>query len=106
MGEYLLEHGTAHQIHKTVHQRTNHMTTPVTIPTHASSPFKVIDYLDRHGYDCFWAGRQKLWRVTGCFDGAWDSDKQWSNLACALRVDRCWQAAMAPFVQNASHLVV
>ena len=57
--------------------------------------------MDGHGYDCFWAGHRKLWRITGCFDDAWDGKaKAWSNVACALRVDACWQASLAPFVHE------
>lgn len=28
----------------------------------------VIDTLDKNGFDCYWAGKQRLWRITGCFD--------------------------------------
>ena len=30
----------------------------------------VIDYLDNLGFQCYWAGKGRLWRVTGCFDPA------------------------------------
>ena len=47
-----------------------------------------------HRPKCFWAGRGRLWRVTGCFDPVYDKTKTWSNLACYHRSDGCWSAAM------------
>ena len=35
---------------------------------------QVVDYMGRFGFDCFWAGRKKLWRVTGCFDRSYEGE--------------------------------
>ena len=42
---------------------------------------------------CYWAGIQRLYRVTGCWSPAYER-KDWSNLACARREDPCWSAAL------------
>ena len=42
---------------------------------------------------CYWAGIQRLYRVTGCWSPEYDK-KGWSNLACARRDDECWSAAL------------
>jgi FkbM family methyltransferase len=46
--------------------------------------YNVIEMLDTIGFTCYWAGKQKLWRVTGCWQLYFDVHT-WSNLACANR---------------------
>ena len=45
-----------------------------------------IDMLDSQGFTCYWAGREKLWRITGegCFLDHYEH-KCWSNVACVSR---------------------
>ena len=43
-----------------------------------------IEYLDRLGYTCYWAGRGRLVRITGCFQGYMEVH-EWSNVACVNR---------------------
>jgi hypothetical protein len=31
---------------------------------------------------CYWAGKDKLWRITDCWLGHYDTSKAWSNVAC------------------------
>ena len=45
--------------------------TPTPRPPAPSRP----RYLDELGYTCFWSGRGRLWRVTGCFDKSYDESK-------------------------------
>jgi FkbM family methyltransferase len=44
--------------------------------------YDVIEMLDEIGFTCYWAGKQQLWRVTGCWQLYFDVHT-WSNLACA-----------------------
>jgi len=45
-----------------------------------------VDMLDNIGFTCYWAGKGKLWRMTGqnCFLDHYET-KCWSNVACANR---------------------
>jgi len=45
-----------------------------------------IDMLDRQGFTCYWAGREKLWRITGkrCFLDHYENNC-WSNVASVNR---------------------
>lgn len=54
----------------------------------------VIGSLDDAGFDCYWAGRKKLWRITGCFDPRYYEFHFWSNIACVHRSQRGWHAVM------------
>ena len=38
--------------------------------------------LAQTGFVCYWAGIQKLWRITGCWQPQFEFN-QWSNVACA-----------------------
>jgi FkbM family methyltransferase len=58
----------------------------------------VIGYLDNMQYDCFFAGNNgKAYKVTGCWQPSFEFH-QWSNLACASRLERaphtCWHDAL------------
>ena len=54
----------------------------------------VIGSLDDAGFDCYWAGRKKLWRITGCFDPRYYEFHFCSNIACVHRSQRGWHAVM------------
>ena len=43
-----------------------------------------IKMLDEEGFTCYWAGRDRLWRITDCWQEYYDIH-QWSNVACANR---------------------
>jgi hypothetical protein len=45
-----------------------------------------VGRLDTIGFTCYWAGRNKLWRITSCFYQEYDErGKYWSHIACANR---------------------
>lgn len=44
----------------------------------------IIDGLDTIGHTCYWAGNEKLWRVTGCWQEFYGY-RSWSHLACSNR---------------------
>lgn len=45
---------------------------------------QAIDYLDEKSFACYWAGRQRLWRVSKCWQDHF-GEQSWSNLVCAHR---------------------
>jgi FkbM family methyltransferase len=47
-----------------------------------SSAIDPLDWLD---FTCYWAGQDKLWRITGCYRPQYDGHG-WSNVACVNRV--------------------
>ena len=47
----------------------------------------IVDLLDHLGFDCFFSGVHKLWRLTGCFDQTYRTNRRWSNVACVLRTE-------------------
>lgn len=45
-----------------------------------------VGRLDTIGFTCYWAGRNKLWRITSCLYSTYDErGKYWSHIACANR---------------------
>jgi FkbM family methyltransferase len=46
--------------------------------------YDIVEMLDEFDFTCYWAGRQKLWRITGCWQLYFDVHT-WSNVACANR---------------------
>jgi FkbM family methyltransferase len=42
-----------------------------------------IDMLDELGFQCYWAGEDKLWRITGCVLEDLYATHNWANVACA-----------------------
>eukprot|EP00527_Entomoneis_sp_CCMP2396_P007352 CAMPEP_0198150336 /NCGR_PEP_ID=MMETSP1443-20131203/50424_1 /TAXON_ID=186043 /ORGANISM="Entomoneis sp., Strain CCMP2396" /LENGTH=383 /DNA_ID=CAMNT_0043815615 /DNA_START=174 /DNA_END=1321 /DNA_ORIENTATION=- len=42
-----------------------------------------IDFLIPFNFVCYWAGADKLWRITECYRNEYNSMKGWSNVACA-----------------------
>lgn len=44
-----------------------------------------VEKLDRLGFTCYWAGKGRLWRISGCWMDHFGV-KSWSNVACAHRV--------------------
>ena len=55
-----------------------------------------IDYLDNLGFDCFWAGKKALYRITRCWHPYYSKRnfKDWANVACANRRHHRWHAAL------------
>ena len=47
----------------------------------------IVDLMDHFGFDCFFSGVHKLWRLTGCFDQSYRTHRHWSNVACVLRTE-------------------
>lgn len=43
-----------------------------------------IKVLDEEGFTCYWAGRNRLWRITDCWQEYYDIH-HWSNVACVNR---------------------
>lgn len=39
---------------------------------------------DQYNFTCYWAGQQKLWRITNCYLDYYDH-RHWSNIACVSR---------------------
>lgn len=46
----------------------------------------VVALLDDVGYDCWFQGQRRLFRITGCYVPQWET-KAWSNVVCANRRD-------------------
>ena len=46
--------------------------------------YDTIEMLDDLDFTCYWAGIQKLWRITGCWQVYFDIHT-WSNISCANR---------------------
>uniref|UniRef100_A0A6S8XPX8 Methyltransferase FkbM domain-containing protein n=1 Tax=Chaetoceros debilis TaxID=122233 RepID=A0A6S8XPX8_9STRA len=46
--------------------------------------YDMIDMLDQKDFTCYWAGNEKLWRITGCWMQYFDVHL-WSNVACVNR---------------------
>eukprot|EP00547_Thalassionema_nitzschioides_P007172 CAMPEP_0194218232 /NCGR_PEP_ID=MMETSP0156-20130528/23286_1 /TAXON_ID=33649 /ORGANISM="Thalassionema nitzschioides, Strain L26-B" /LENGTH=340 /DNA_ID=CAMNT_0038947513 /DNA_START=241 /DNA_END=1263 /DNA_ORIENTATION=- len=44
-----------------------------------------VRLLDGKGFTCYWAGKEKLWRITGCYHDYYNTFKGWSNVVCAHR---------------------
>lgn len=44
-----------------------------------------IRLLDTKGFTCYWAGVDKLWRITGCQHPLYEKWHGWSNVACVHR---------------------
>ena len=44
-----------------------------------------ISILDKLGFTCYWAGMEKLWRITACPFCQYLTHKFWANIACANR---------------------
>jgi hypothetical protein len=45
----------------------------------------VSTILDKLGFTCYWAGMEKLWRITACPFSQYLTHKFWANIACANR---------------------
>jgi hypothetical protein len=58
-----------------------------------------VKELDSLGYDCFFQGQNRLWRITG---SCWHSNYEfhlWSNVMCIERND-VWLATIQPFIMK------
>lgn len=56
----------------------------------------VIGSLESSGMDCYWAGHERLWRLTGCWDDRYQHFRAWSNIACVRRGD-VWHSVLSGF---------
>lgn len=68
-----------------------------------------IAVLDKHGYDCFWAGHKQLYLITGCWNRAYENRGRpfcavWGNVACAHRNHSQWHRALWKSAGNAMQL--
>jgi FkbM family methyltransferase len=43
---------------------------------------QILDASEPLNFVCYWPGKNKLWRITGCHQEFYDSTKHWSNVAC------------------------
>jgi hypothetical protein len=65
--------------------------------------FKLEDtknQLDSYGYDCYFQGQGRLWKITG--EGCWHSLYEfyfWSNVMCILREDIWWKVIQSMIVK-------
>jgi FkbM family methyltransferase len=55
-----------------------------------------VRLLDGKGFTCYWAGREKLWRITNCYINDLYSWHNWSNMACVHRS----QVELADIMEN------
>ena len=55
-----------------------------------------IDYLDSHGFNCYWAGKRALYQITRCWHPSYGKRdfKDWANVACANRAHQRWHRAL------------
>jgi FkbM family methyltransferase len=44
-----------------------------------------VRLLDHKGFTCYWSGKSKLWRITGCYFDVYNTYHGWSNVACVHR---------------------
>ena len=54
----------------------------------------VVKELQSMGFVCYWLGKDRLWRITGCFHPAWDILKGWANVGCVKAADTEWYEIM------------
>jgi len=45
----------------------------------------LVNLLDGKGFNCYWAGKKKLWRITNCELKKFEKWHGWSNVACVHR---------------------
>ena len=45
----------------------------------------IVGLLDGKGFTCYWAGNDRLWRITGCLHEIYATAHGWSNVACVHR---------------------
>ena len=46
--------------------------------------YDMVEMLNERDFSCYWAGRRRLWRITGCWMQYFDVHT-WSNVACVNR---------------------
>ncbi len=44
-----------------------------------------VQLLDGKGFTCYWAGENRLWRISGCYFEHYNFFHDWSNVACVHR---------------------
>lgn len=59
----------------------------------------VIEAMDMHGFDCYWAGNRRLWPITQCFDVGHKHDSVSGKIVCTRRFDP-WHIVMERFVDQ------
>ena len=47
----------------------------------------IISQLDLKGYECYYGGQSRLWRLTNCMDAIFESRKPFRNVLCVQRRD-------------------
>lgn len=47
----------------------------------------IISDFDREGYECYYAGQSRVWRLSGCLDTTFESRGTFGNIICVLRKD-------------------
>lgn len=47
----------------------------------------IVARLDRKGYECYYGGQSRLWRLTNCMDVIFESRKPFRNVLCVRRDD-------------------
>ena len=53
----------------------------------------VVQRLDGLGFVCYWIGRGRLWRISGCWHPAYEFH-HWSNVGCVHESQTEWYAVM------------
>jgi hypothetical protein len=43
---------------------------------------QILNALEPLKFTCYWPGKDKLWRVSGCRQDFYESTRHWSNVAC------------------------
>jgi len=62
-----------------------------------------VQELDVFGYDCFFEGQSRLWRITGdCWHSLYEFHK-WSNVMCLLRTD-IWMKSIHRYIVTKDNL--
>jgi hypothetical protein len=54
---------------------------------------EVVADMDDFGFDCYWAGVARVYKITGCWHPEYEI-RRWSNIVCAHRGHVCWHGAL------------
>jgi FkbM family methyltransferase len=54
----------------------------------------VLEPLERTGFVCYWLGKRKLWRITGCWHPDYATVRVWANIGCVHRREFEWVGIM------------
>eukprot|EP00668_Euglena_longa_P046023 GGOE01061707.1.p1 GENE.GGOE01061707.1~~GGOE01061707.1.p1 ORF type:complete len:373 (-),score=89.48 GGOE01061707.1:272-1309(-) len=61
---------------------------------------EVLLPLEEAGFVCYWLGKGKLWRITGCWHAAYSTVQVWANIGCVHRRETEWSAIMELIFQG------